>query len=237
ETDGVPFWPYSAWRDAVFGAGLIVTIALLAWHFGPPDLEGPPDPTNLDAYPRPDWYLLWYFAVLALLPHGTENYFMVFGPMLVGVLFLVLPFLSNKGERSPFRRPWSIAVVTMTILTIGTLWIEGVVSPWSPKFDNVALTPEIINSSDPHVIEGAKVFHVRGCENCHMISEQGGQRGPNLTQVGSRLTRDQLTLRIINGGNNMPSFAGSLKHEELEDLVTFLETRKAATAATPNPVH
>jgi hypothetical protein len=28
---------------------------------------------------------MWYFAVLALMPHGTEQYFMVFGPLLWGL--------------------------------------------------------------------------------------------------------------------------------------------------------
>src|SRR6202044_3355579 len=81
---GRPFWPDAAWRDVVFCTAMIVVIAALAWFSGAPALEKPPDPTITAASLRPDWYLLWYFGVLALLPNGVEHYFMVFGPLLAG---------------------------------------------------------------------------------------------------------------------------------------------------------
>ena len=72
EKSGHPFWPDGAWRDFVFGTGVVIVIALLAYFVGPPILDKPPDPSMLDADPRPDWYLLWYFAVLALIPPQWE---------------------------------------------------------------------------------------------------------------------------------------------------------------------
>ena len=133
--EGRPFWPDAAWRDVVFGVATIAGIAVLALVFGPPELGKPPDPSIIAADPRPDWYLLWYFAVLALLPHGMENYFMVFGPLLAGVVLILLPFLFNRGERSPRRRPWAVASVVMIVTMIGTLWVAGVKSDWSPNFN------------------------------------------------------------------------------------------------------
>ncbi|MFL5514536.1 MAG: cytochrome bc complex cytochrome b subunit [Gemmatimonadales bacterium] len=65
--EGVPFWPDAAWRDVVFGAATVATVVLLALIVGPPALGRPPDPSILEAYPRPDWYFLWYFALISVV--------------------------------------------------------------------------------------------------------------------------------------------------------------------------
>ena len=225
--EGKPFWPDAAWRDVVFGVATIAAIALLALVIGPPELGKPPDPSIIAADPRPDWYLLWYFAVLALLPHGTENYFMVFGPLLAGVALILLPFLWNRGERSPRRRPWAVASVVMIVTMVGTLWVAGVKSNWSPNFNARPLPPQVIGATNGPVFEGARIFHDKGCLNCHLIGPYGGRRGPDLATVGSRLTPDQMILRIANGGVNMPAFAGNLTPQQMDDLVAFLRTRVA----------
>jgi ubiquinol-cytochrome c reductase cytochrome b subunit len=54
----------------------------------------------------------------------------------------------------------------------------------------------------------------------------GGRRGPDLTYVGDKLTPDNMIIRIVNGGGNMPAFGSSLKSQELDALVAFLESRK-----------
>ena len=65
---GIPFWPDAAWRDMVFGFIVITTILLIAIIIGPPALCPPPNPSNLDALPVPDWYFIFYFSFLALIP-------------------------------------------------------------------------------------------------------------------------------------------------------------------------
>jgi ubiquinol-cytochrome c reductase cytochrome b subunit len=225
--DGVPFWPDAVWRDMVFAAAMTVAIVVLAFIFGPPELGHPPDPSLIDANPRPDWYLMWYFAVLALLPHGIENFFMVFAPLIAGIFLILLPFISNHGERSPSRRPWAVAVVIMIVVMIGAFWWAGVKSDWSPNFDPKPLSAEVIGAASGPILEGAHLFEVKGCLNCHLIQGDGGRRGPDLSVIGDKLSANQMILRISNGATNMPAYASTLTPAEMEQLVAFLQSRRS----------
>jgi ubiquinol-cytochrome c reductase cytochrome b subunit len=228
---GCPFWPDAAWRDTVFGAVMVLGLMLLAYFAGPPLLDKPPDPSIIQADPRPDWYLLWYFAVLALMPHWLENYFMVLAPLLAGVILVVLPFVFNTGERHPRRRPWSVAIVLLVVLMIGSFWYEGARSPWSPNFNPQPLPEEIVGTQTGPVAEGGQLFYDKACLNCHLIEGHGGRRGPDLSDVGDRLTRNDMVIRIVNGGINMPAYANNLTPQQLDDLVAFLQSRKRHLAA------
>lgn len=138
-----------------------------------------------------------------------------------------MPFIANRGERSPLRRPWAIGIVLIIVLMVGTLWIEGKRVPWSPDFNAKPLPIQVIGATSGPIYKGAQLFHVKGCEFCHAIGDYGGHRGPALTDVGDRLTPDEMTWRILNGGTNMPAFGGNLTPEELNSLVAFLQSRKA----------
>jgi ubiquinol-cytochrome c reductase cytochrome b subunit len=224
--EGRPFWPDAAWRDIVFSTIVVVGILACAIWIGPPHIEKPPDPSLVQASPRPDWYLVWYFALLALLPHKAEDAIIILFPVSVGLALLAVPFLSNGGERSFRRRPWAVAIVVFSLASIGALTIEGFKEPWTPKFEATPLTPQIIGATSGPVYDGAQVFDKRGCLFCHAISGHGGARGPDLSDVGDRLTSEQITIRIVNGGYNMPAYAGNMTAKELADVTAFLETRK-----------
>ena len=77
--------------------------------------------------------------------------------------------------------------------------------------------------------QGALVFQVKQCRNCHSIGDTGGQRGPALDSVAVRLTRDQLIRQVIQGGGNMPAYGNNLSPAETTALVAFLETLHPAT--------
>ncbi|HXO94857.1 MAG TPA: cytochrome c, partial [Candidatus Acidoferrum sp.] len=150
----------------------------------------------------------------------------ILAPVIIGILLLAAPILNNRGERAPSRRPWSIAVVLLSVIMIGSLWIAGANSPWSPNFDAQPLPEKVVGARSGPVFEGAKLFHAKGCLNCHLIHQYGGRRGPDLTYIGDTLSESDIVIRIVNGGVNMPAFGNSLKPEEIDALVAFLQSRK-----------
>jgi ubiquinol-cytochrome c reductase cytochrome b subunit len=224
QREGVPFWPDAAWRDVVFGAAVVATIVVLALVVGPPPLDKPPDPSILQAYPRPDWYFLWYFAVLALAPQNLENFIIVAGPLVFGAILLLLP-LANRGARSVRERPLAAVLVVFMWTVILTFWFAGHRADWSPNFEVPPLPATVVRSTDPAITEGARLFHEKGCEFCHAIEGYGGKRGPDLSDVRSRMAPDQIAARITNGSPSMPAYARMLTPEQVRMLVAFLSTR------------
>lgn len=226
KTKGIPFWPYAAWRDVVFSVATILCIIALAYFVGPPAIGKAPDPSMVLTKPQPDWYLLWIYALFALMPPAIESYVMFIGPIIVIVFLFSFPFINNKGERSPIKRPWAIAGVAATVIVVGSLLALGNNADWSPHFKTKKLPASVVNSADTTVLAGSNLFYDKGCLYCHKVQNYGGKVGPELTFVARRLNEQQMQIRIINGGDNMPSYGPSLKDNELRELVAFLKSRK-----------
>lgn len=79
--------------------------------------------------------------------------------------------------------------------------------------------------------QGALVFQVKQCRNCHSLGKTGGHRGPALDSVALRLTQDQLIRQVIQGGGNMPAYGNNLSPAETTALVAFLENLHPARQA------
>ncbi len=223
--DGIPFWPEAAWRDVIFALAVGLVVVLLSIIVGPPPLGERADPTLVQAYPRPDWYFLWYFALLALIPPEIEDWVIIGFPVLVGVVLLALPFIAPSGERSPRRRPWAVAAVGLPAVAIAALTVQGLRAPWSPNLQAQALPAAVTAPLQGSAAQGAVLFSQKGCLACHVIAGTGGERGPDLSTVGARRSREELTWRILYGGIGMPAYGESLVPEEVTALVDFLETR------------
>lgn len=224
----VPFWPNAAWRDVLFSSIIVIGIILFAWFRGAPALTTPPDLTYIHTSPNPDWYMVLFFALFALMPHKIETAAMTIGPLLTVIILFILPFIANKGERSPIRRPWAMFGVICVIVFVMSLLILGLKHPWSADFSAKPVPIAAIHPAHPDstVIAGAHLFYERGCEYCHKINGYGGKAGPELTVVGLRLSPQELTIRIVNGGGNMPAYGGILTQGDLQKLVDFLSAQK-----------
>jgi ubiquinol-cytochrome c reductase cytochrome b subunit len=225
--DGVPFFPKAISKDLIFSGVVMLGILGCALYFGPEGPHGVPDPTQINTVPKPDFFFLWLYAVLALLPDYMETVLILTVPVVaIGLLFL-LPFISGTGEKSARRRPVAVLSVVIIFLSLGTLNYLGTFSPWSPQM--LAWTAEptpikFVEGRTPLERQGALVLQNKQCRNCHSIGGSGGLRGPALDGVATRLTGDQLTRQVIQGGGNMPAYGKNLSPAEVAALVAFMRT-------------
>ena len=225
--DGAPFVPYAVWKDMFFAAFIILAVAACALYFGPFGPTGRPDPTIIQTVPKPDYFFLWLYALLSLLPPSLETPALLIGPVLVIAGLLLLPFLSGEGEKSWKRRPIAVLTVLLIAITLGTFTHLAGFTPWSPHMNAWSGDPvpdRYIHHSTALERQGALVFQVKQCRNCHSLGERGGQRGPSLDTVAVRLTQDQLIRQVIQGGGNMPAYGKNLSPPETTALIAFLET-------------
>jgi ubiquinol-cytochrome c reductase cytochrome b subunit len=225
--DGAPFVPYAVWKDLFFAAFILLAVAVCALYFGPFGPTGRPDPTIIQTVPKPDYFFLWLYALLSLLPPSMETPALLIGPVVAIAVLVLLPFLSGEGEKSWRRRPIAVLTVLLIAVTLGTLTHLSGYTPWSPHMNAWSGDPtpdKFLHGTTALQRQGALVFQAKQCRNCHSLGESGGQRGPALDSVAVRLTQDQLIRQVIQGGGNMPAYGSNLSPAETTALVAFLET-------------
>ena len=229
---GVPFVPAAVWKDMVFSGGVVAAVAIFAVVFGPFGPSGPPDPTIIQTAPKPDFFFLWLYAVLSYLPPSLETPFVLIAPVIGIAILVAVPFVSGEGEKSWHRRPAAILILVMMVASLAVLTRLGTHTPWSPVMSAWSGGPPVparyTQRASPLERQGAVVFQVKQCRNCHSIAGYGGQRGPTLDAVATRLTEDQLIRQVLQGGGNMPAYGKNLSPAEVTALVAFLETLRPA---------
>ncbi|MGO9201001.1 MAG: cytochrome b N-terminal domain-containing protein [Limisphaerales bacterium] len=227
QKDGVPFVPDAFRKDLVFSGAIIVALVACAAFLGPFGPKGQPDPTVVQAVPAPDYFFLWLYAALALMPPNMETALLIVGPI-IGIGFLIaLPLISGTGEKSWRRRPVAVLSVLLIVASLAALTQLGTYAPWSPKMDAWSSAPvprKLLEGRSALERQGAVVFQAKQCRNCHALGGEGGQRGPALDTVATRLTGDELIRQVLQGRGNMPAYGNNLSPAETTALVSFLKS-------------
>lgn len=224
---GIPYMPHAVGPDLVFNGLALLAMLACAFIFGPVGPNGVPDPAIVDTVPRPDVWFLWIFAALALLPPESETFLLLTAPVVILAVLLAIPFVAGYGERAASRRPVAVLVVVLLATALLSLTWLGKRSPWSPEMDAWSNTPtpvKYVMGRTPLELQGALVIQASQCRNCHSLGGEGGERGPALDDVATRLSRDQLVRQVLQGGGNMPAYGRTLSPAQVEALVAFLET-------------
>jgi ubiquinol-cytochrome c reductase cytochrome b subunit len=231
QKDGVPFVPDAFKKDLFFSGLMILAVVALAALSGPFGPKGQPDPTVVEAVPVPDFFFLWLYAALALLPPNMETFLLMVGPV-VGIGFLIaLPILSGTGEKSWLRRPIGVLMVGVILVSLAAFTYLGTYAPWSPvmnAWSNAPIPAQFLTGRSPLERQGALVLQAKQCRNCHALGGLGGERGPALDRIATRLTGDELIRQVLQGGGNMPAYGNNLSPAETTALVAFLKTCRPA---------
>jgi len=232
--DSVSFVPGAIVKDMFFSGFILLALAACAMYFGPFGPSGQPDPTIIQTVPRPDYFFLWLYAVLSLLPPSLETPALLIGPVIALGILLALPFFSGEGEKSWKRRPIAVLTILLVAVALGTFTHLAGYAPWSPVMDAWSGEPipaQYLQGRTALEREGALVFQAKQCHNCHALGGSGGKRGPELDRVAVELTEDQLIRQVIQGGGNMPAYGKNLNPAETTALVAFLDTLHPAGLA------
>jgi len=225
--DGVPFVPDAFRKDFVFSGLIILALVACAAFFGPFGPKGQPDPTVVQAVPKPDYFFLWMYAALALLPPNMETILLIIGPVIAIGFLIALPLISGTGEKSWRRRPVAVLSVLLIIIALAAFTQLGTYAPWSPMMDawsSAPVPPKLLEGRSALERQGAVVFQDKQCRNCHALGGEGGQRGPALDTVSTRLTGDELIRQVLQGRGNMPAYGNNLSPPETTALVAFLKS-------------
>lgn len=243
--NGIPFFPDAMAKDALVALGCGVVVVILALIFGGAPLGHPADPSYVVTNPRPFWFLIWYFALLALIPPEIEDIIIIGFPAVIMTWMLLLPFYAGKGERAPSRRPWAVGSVFIAVLAFGVLAYEGYQSPWAPVFTAsgaVVKVPAAVTArlASPAARQGAVLFNTHACSACHSVNGQGGTRGPMVETMYRDFLADpaRINEQILVGGKGtgyqaMPAYGSILSNQQTQQIIQFIKEVPAAEALLP----
>jgi ubiquinol-cytochrome c reductase cytochrome b subunit len=131
EKDSIPFYPDHVKTELYVMMGIIilaVIIGLLGLMF-PVGLEAPADPLNTPLHVKPEWYFLFLYQVLKVIPpnvlgiQGTA--FGVVSVLIVLIGATLLPFFDRKEEKSRNAVWIRLAIAILGLLAVIALTIWG----------------------------------------------------------------------------------------------------------------
>jgi len=242
--EGKGFFPYAMLHDTIMGFVVVLVIIGLAiiWYWDADGVEPgvlgplytePADPGTTDFVPRPDWYFYFLFYLLRIFEWPETVVIATVGiPTVLLILLLGLPFYDRSRERRPSRRPVAMIAAVLTVISMGVLTYKGATATEALGSELIVLVPEWAEekgfADNDNAVEGARLFAVSGCLNCHIYlgSGVGALGAPDLSDVGDRYDQETLVRYLTNPaefGNTVMGSYAYLGQENLNKLATFLD--------------
>ena len=133
EKDSIPFYPDHVKTELYVMIGIVV-LAIIVGFLGllfPVGLQAPSDPLNTPMHVKPEWYFLFLYQILKIIPpnilgiEGTA--FGVVSIMVALIVVILWPFFDKK-EDSKKATGIRLAVTILGLILVIALTIWGEVS-------------------------------------------------------------------------------------------------------------
>jgi ubiquinol-cytochrome c reductase cytochrome b subunit len=219
------FYPRQVFKDtvAIFVAFAILFVMAVAIRV---PLEQLADPTDGSYTPRPEWYFLFLFQFLKLIPGSLEVFGSVVLPGLAVLALIMVPFLDRSRMVKVTRRTFAAAVVILAAIGWTGLTLAAVKG--TPKQPEVAVdysAPTDWMQLSPEEMAGVAYFREENCITCHAIGDRGATVGPDLTRI--TIHKDAAWMiqhfkrpSAMRPGSSMPPI--QLNDQQLNSLAAFL---------------
>lgn len=251
-----PFWPRQVTYDVVFFALIVAILAAITIMNGGATLEAPADASS--GYPaRPEWYFLWLFELLKIVPGSVEGIAML-GVVLAMATFLALLPIVDRKPNATTRSRWPhfvvAGVLASVVLTLTLIPIIQDAGDKGLKAQREALDRDAARAfelakkgippgganelymNDP--IERGKRLFASNCQSCHRIGDKGGDSAPDLTGYMTAewirgVTADPGQRRYFGGTTVAGMPPTEATPEELTKLVQYQMSLGGLAAAPP----
>lgn len=224
---GEVFFPETVAKSGAMAIAVFLFAVSLAVLLGPAELM--PEANLVEpAEPAEEWWFWWYSALIALLPPGYAQVFVVAFPIGLFLVLMALPFVDRSSSRGLTRRPLAIGVVVLCVLALVILTDLRRRSAWTgrPGAGPPPVPPQAALSSD--VETGRLLFAQFGCTSCHAVGGHGAQVAVDLASLSPPRSHQALREYILQPppGVAMPAYVdqldrGRLTDEQLEQIVGF----------------
>lgn len=115
----LPFFPNYVLDEVIAWYVMLAALIVLASLF-PAGLEEPADPLRTPAHTKPEWYFLFLYQGLKVVPRIVG----VTLPIIAGLVVFLLPFLDRNPYVAARRRPIVIGagIISLAGIAIFTIW-------------------------------------------------------------------------------------------------------------------
>jgi quinol-cytochrome oxidoreductase complex cytochrome b subunit/cytochrome c551/c552 len=224
------FYPEQIFKDtlAIFAAfAILFTMAVVARV----PLEQLADPTDTAYVPRPEWYFLFLFQFLKLLPGSLEVFGSVVLPGVAVLALILVPFIDRTQMVRVGKRTFAMAAIVLAALGWTGLTTAAVLGTDREAGGEIAIdysAPTDWMQLSPEEMAGIGYYRQENCNSCHSLAGQGGSTvGPDLaeTQTASHHNAAWMIQHFkspagVRPGSSMPAI--NLNDAQLNTLAAFL---------------